>query len=82
MNEILLFIAVAIVLIASQFLVKRIKAPLLHYVRASNAIALLVLVWASNTDGRLSVKVILSALMLGVLFREYSTKKAPAKTDA
>jgi hypothetical protein len=75
MNEIILFFAVAAVIIAAQFLMKGLEKPLLTYIRVFAAIGILILIWAFNAEGRLGVKIILSALMLSVLFKEYSNKK-------
>jgi cellobiose-specific phosphotransferase system component IIC len=57
---------------------ERIKKPLSGYIKIVSAIAFLAFIWFFGNEGKLSVKVILSAIMLTVLYREYmSFKKAP-----
>jgi len=79
MNELVLFIVVASILLISQMLVSKFKKPMLHYIRISVSIALLVLVWFFSGDHHIPIKVVLSAISLTVLYREYiNLKKAKA----
>lgn len=79
MNELALFIVVASILLISQMIVGKFKKPILHYIRITVSIALLVLVWLFSGDDNIGIKAILSAISLTVLYREYvNLKKAKA----
>ncbi len=71
MSEIILVVIVLVILFGAQVLVNKIKRPLLHYIRIFAAIALILFVWIFGTEGSISVKVILSALVLTSLYKEY-----------
>ena len=77
MSEVIIIAVVIVLLLFPQFLIKRIKKPLSVYIKIVSAIAFLVLIWFFGDDGKWAVKVILSAVMLTVLYKEYlSIKKA------
>jgi hypothetical protein len=71
MNELLLVIIFVGILMASQFLSKTAKAPGARYLKIFFAVALLLLVWVFDQDGHDGPKLVLSALSLGVVFREF-----------
>lgn len=75
MNELVLFIIVAAILLVSQIVVRRVKKPLLNYIRITVSIMLLILVWFFSEKGNISTKCILSAILLTVLYREYMNLK-------
>jgi cell division protein FtsB len=77
MNEITLFIIVIIILILPQFLMRENKKPSVVYIRIISAIALLILVWVFGDEGKLSVKLILSALILTSLHKQFVSLKKP-----
>ena len=70
MNEIILFIIVIIVLVGSQFLLKGIKAPTIHYVRIFAAVVLLLLIWLSKHNGTTPIKIIISSVVVSYAIKE------------
>ena len=75
MNEIILSIVVIVILLGSQFLINRIRRPLLFYIRILSAIALLLLIWLFGGDSNIPVRVILSVIALTSIYSGYLTLK-------
>lgn len=73
MNEIILLIAVIVLLIGLQLLTNQIKKPLLHLIKISAAILLLLLIWGFARDSNVPIRVVLSALVVTSAYREYLT---------
>jgi hypothetical protein len=71
MNEIILLIVFTVVLLGSQFLSKKIRKPNAHYIKIFTAILLMILIWLFDKNGHYGPKIILSALALSVVFKEY-----------
>ena len=71
MYEIFLLAIVIVLLVGLQLLAGRINNPLLLYLKASAAIALLLLVWLFGKDNNIAVRVILSVLVLTSVYKEY-----------
>lgn len=71
MNEIILFITVIALLFGLQLVTNQIKKPLLHLIKISAAILLLLLIWLFARESNVPVRVTLSALVLTSAYREY-----------
>jgi hypothetical protein len=71
MNEIIVVIVFVGILLGFQLLSKTSKRPRAHYLKIFTAVALLILVWVFDQDGHFGPKVVLSALALAVIFKEY-----------
>jgi hypothetical protein len=82
MNEIFLLIVVVGILFGLHFLINRIKKPKLQYLKILVAIALLLLIWIFDRNGHFGPKLILSAIALSVLFKEFFfIRKAQVKDN-
>ena len=75
MNEVMLIVVVVVLIIGVQLLVARLKKPLLNYVKIIAAIGILILIWVFGGDSSFGPKLILSALALTTLWREYFSLK-------
>lgn len=71
MNEIILIVVFVIILFGLQLFTKQIKKPLIHYIKISAALAMLILIWIFGGTGNIPFKAILSILVVTSLYREY-----------
>ena len=79
MNELVLLIIVITLLVLPSLLIKGSKKPLLSYIKMGSVFILLLLVWGLGNEGKWPVKIILSAIAITALFKEYmSLKKTPS----
>jgi hypothetical protein len=76
MNELLLFIVVAIIIFGGYFLLKKVPKPAINYLRIASSILLLVLVWwAWGGEGNKAPQFILTALAISSLIKEFFALK-------
>ena len=75
MNEAILLFMVITLLVLPAFFIKSAKKSLMSYIKIASVFILLLLIWLFDNEGKLSVKVILSALAITVLYREYLSLK-------
>jgi hypothetical protein len=75
MSEIILVFVFVAILFGLQVFTKQIKKPLIHYIKISAALAMLILLWIFGGNGNIPLKVILSVLMVTSLYREYLSIK-------
>ena len=72
MNELLLYVVVAVMIFGGYFLLKKVPKPAINYIRVVRSILLLVLVWwAWGGDGDRSPQFILTALATASLIKEF-----------
>ena len=69
MPELLLFVVVIAILLASN-LVTQLKTPGMPYIRIIVSLALLALIWLFSENGNYPPKAILTAVALGSIFRQ------------
>jgi hypothetical protein len=81
MNELLLFVVVAVIIFGGYFLLKKVPKPAINYIRIVSSILLLVLVWSAwGGDGDRSPQFILTALAIASLIKEiWGLKKFHSK---
>lgn len=75
MNEITLIIIVVIILLGLQLLTNNIKRPKLDYVNIIGAVCLLILIWFFGEGSNIPVRVILTILALGSIYKAYVSLK-------
>ncbi|HKC36606.1 MAG TPA: hypothetical protein VKB95_11110 [Chitinophagaceae bacterium] len=76
MNEVILFVVVAIILFGGYFLLKKVPKPAINYIRIASSILLLVLIWlAWGADGDRAPQFILTALAISSLIKEFFSLK-------
>ncbi len=63
-NEILLIVVVMSVMITTFFLLKRIKQPIITYIRLTSGLLLLILVWFSAGGSQIPMKLILITVVI------------------
>jgi len=72
MNELLLFIIVAVIIFGGYFLLKRIPKPAINYIRIVFSILWLVLIWSTwGGDLDRAAQFILTALAMASLIKEF-----------
>jgi disulfide bond formation protein DsbB len=64
MNELLLILVVAALLILSSIFLSRVKQPWKSYIRITSSVFLLVLVWGFAEPGNLAAKIVLTILAI------------------
>ena len=62
MNELLLVLVVIAVIVSLQLLLKKVKTPVIQYIRLTAGAILLFLVWFFS-DAELSIKLLMSSLV-------------------
>lgn len=83
MSESLLILAFVALLLASGFLLRRIKQPALSYIRMALSIALLVLAWGFGEEGQWLHKAFLTLIALyGLVDSFLAFRKHYARTGA
>jgi len=79
MNEILLVIITIALLVLPQFLMPVVKKSTSKYIKIVATVILLTLVWVFGNEGKWPVKIILSAIAMTALLKEYlSQKQSPS----
>jgi hypothetical protein len=76
-TEILLIVVSIIILIGIHLLIKRVKRPYQNYIRIGSAVVLLLLAWVFKGDGGIGPKLILSAVAISSLYKEYLALRTP-----
>jgi hypothetical protein len=81
MNELLLFVVVAVFIFGSYFLLKKVPKPAINYIKIVSSILLMVLVWwAWGGESDRSPQFILTALAIASLIKEiWGLKKIHSK---
>jgi hypothetical protein len=81
MNESILFLVVAVLLFSTQIAFRQVKKPMVFYVRILAALTLLLFVWIINKNSNLAPKILLSAIALTSLYKEYISAKKFYKSN-
>lgn len=76
-SEIILIIIAIAIFAGIHFGLKKIKKPYQNYIRIGSAIALLLLAWVFGGDGGMSYKLILSAVAISSIYKEYLSLRKP-----
>ena len=77
MNQLLLFVVVAVIIFGGYFLLKKVPKPAINYIKIASSILLLVLIWwAWGSDGDRAPQFILTALAVSSLIKEFFSLKS------
>ncbi len=83
MNELMLFIIVVVVLIAENFLVKKIKQPTKLYISLAVSLGLILLIWFASSNKDTTFRFLLSSFALAnalTSFMRYNSSKKLGNT--
>ena len=78
MNEVLLLVAMVILLLLPNLLLKRVQQPTQLYIRIIAAIILIILVWLFADNDRLGIKLFLTIVVAGSVYKSWKENRKPA----
>jgi hypothetical protein len=81
MNEIILVIVVVTLMLVIQVALKKMRKPILLWVRVVAALLLMILVWICSDKENIPVKALLSIVVLSSLYKEFFSKKLQPEPD-